>query len=188
MPRVSREQNRIDVDKVIRLLIKDSSAEIDSIVQQTGLSSQQVYKILRHLEEKKIIFGNPRLIDLAKINKKRFVIFAKRSGLVADGNTINSALHGEEYSSRMAKENIDVIHEDDFTCSGEYDMITIIVVENTLQATKYVDFLRSISHNYFSKISIVEVLFTTRKNTIWAPDIEDFTKYVSEVSAYGKKR
>ncbi|WP_049796314.1 helix-turn-helix domain-containing protein [Methanomassiliicoccus luminyensis] len=187
MPRVSKKQNRMDVDKVTKLLLSHPELEVEAIVQQTGLSNQQVYKILRDLENEGIIFGNTRLLDLSKINRKRFLILAKRSGVIPNPNTVEMALYGKEFMSRLAEEKIDIIPEDDFTCNGEWDMITVIVAENALQANKYVDFLRAVSQDQFSKFSMVEVLFTTKKNTVGTPDIEDFAQYISEVSSYRKK-
>jgi DNA-binding Lrp family transcriptional regulator len=184
MPRVSKEQNRKDIQKIMKLLIAHPNLDVDTISQQSGLSNQQVYKILRNLEEEKILFGNPRLIDLPKANRKRFIIFAKRSGSLANDRTLKCALYSKEFLTMLAKEKIEIIPEDDFTCSGEYDMVTIINAESTLQANKYVDFLRSISYDYFSKFSIIEVMFTTKRNSIPTPDVERFTNYVSEVSSY----
>jgi len=186
MPRVSKEQSKHDLEKVTRLLVQNPNLDVESLAQQSHLSTQQVYKILRKLEENGTIFGTPRLIDLAKVERKRFIIFAKRSGALADDRTVKCALYSKEFLSLLAKERIRIIPEDDYTCSGEYDMVTVISAESTLQANKYVDFLRSISHDYFSKFSIVEVMFTTKKNSIMGPDVERFTEYVSEISSYKK--
>lgn len=184
MPRVSKKQNEADKKNVLDALLRDPNADVDSLASKCNLSTQQVYRILRILEEEKIIFGNPMLIDLQKLNKKRFIILAKRGNQAPGETSIRSALYSEEFLNSMHSKSIDIIPEDDYTCSGEYDVVTIIIAESSYQAVKYMDFLRNVAGGYFLNFSMLEVMFTTRKNMKMTPDVELFTEYVSEVSKY----
>ena len=183
MPRVSKKQNEIDIKNVINALLRDPNASVDSIGTVCQLSQQQVYRVLRILEEDKIVFGNPMLIDLSKLGKKRFIIMAKRSYGSPNDNTLKSASYSAQFLEGLAKDRIDIIPEDDYTCSGEFDMVTVIIADSILQANKYVEYLRNVSAGYFSSFSIVEVLFTTRKNMRMTPEVSQFTDYVTEVAS-----
>lgn len=184
MPRVSKDQNKKDADLLIDALLRHPGADADALAQTCKLSVQQVYRILRVLQDEGIITGQPYIVDLAKVGKKRFLIMAKRSGDLVDENTFSCALYTDEFINRIREENLDIIPEDDYTCSGEFDMITTVIANDAFTATKYVDLLRTVSHGYFSRFSIEEVMYTTRRNAMPGPDIEAFISYLRQVQHF----
>lgn len=141
-----------------------------------------MYRILRKLQDDGTIFGNPVSIDLGKIGLKRFIIFAKRGGMPPDENTMDGALYSEWFLNGLASKSIDIIPEDDYTCSGVFDMVTVFIADSSIEAIKYMEFLRNISRGYFTSFSMAEVLFTTRKNMQMTPDVGRFVDYTSEVA------
>jgi DNA-binding Lrp family transcriptional regulator len=184
MPRASKEKSREDRGAVVDALLRDPSATAESLASATGLSQQQVYRILRALEEEGVIAGRPVQIDLAKLHKKRYIIMAKRGSGMPDGVTLSSSCYSEEFVRAMKEQGIDIIPEDDYTCAGEYDMVTVIIADDFMEASKYMEFLRATSKGYFVKFSVMEVLFTTRRNLLPTADMERFQSYVREVMEY----
>ena len=179
MPRASKEQNRIDEQNVMKLLLRNPTADVIAIAEECNLSTQQVYKILRELDDKKATTGNYLFVDPEAVGMKRYIIFAKRSGMIYNERSLTSALYEKEMIDDLEKEGIRVIPEDDYTCSGEFDMVTVFFAESSIQANKYADYLRRVSEGNFSKLSVMEVMFTTKKNTKpVSSDIEGFIDFV----------
>ena len=184
MPKASKKQNDEDVQMVLDTILRDPNIKVSDLSSRCGLSTQQVYRILRKLEDDGVLFGNPMMIDLGKIGRKRFIIFAKRSGAPPDEGTMNGALYSEEFLNSMVSEKLDIIPEDDYTCTGAFDMVTVFIARSSLEAIKYMEFLRNISHGYFSSFSMSEVMFTTRKCMIRTPEVDSFIDYASDVAFY----
>ncbi len=168
-------------------LLRNPACSVASISDKCGLSTQQVYRILRDLEEEGIIYGNPVVLDLSKLGKKRFIIFAKRSGKPSDQTSLNSALYSDEFLKRIASKKLDIIPEDDYTCTGAFDMVTVFLADSTMEAIKYMDLLRHTAQGYFSSYSMSEVMFTTRKNMIMTPEKDAFVQYMIDIAEYGEK-
>lgn len=184
MPKASKKQNEEDVQIVLDKILRNPNIKVGDLSSMCGLSTQQVYRILRKLEDDGILFGNPMMIDLGKIGKKRFIIFAKRSGSPPDESTMNGALYSEEFLNSMVSEKLDIIPEDDYTCTGAFDMVTVFIARSSLEAIKYMEFLRNASRGYFSSFSMSEVMFTTRKCMIRTPEVDSFIDYTSDVALY----
>ncbi|WII07732.1 winged helix-turn-helix transcriptional regulator [Methanomassiliicoccales archaeon LGM-RCC1] len=187
MPKNSKSQNAIDRNRVMDRLLRDPGCTVQTLADDCNLSTQQVYRILRHLEEEGIVYGNPMMIDLSKVGKKRFIIFATRSGRPSDQSTLNGSLYSKVFLEEMREKNLDIIPEDDYTCTGAFDMVTIFLANNATDANKYLDLLRHVSNDYFSTFRISEVLFTTRKNMIATPERKRFIEYVKDISEYGSR-
>ena len=187
MPRASKKQNEIDQNNVMDVLLRDPLCTVDSIAEKCSLSTQQVYRILRDFEEKEIIYGKPMMINLEKVGKKRFIIMAKRSGTAPDTNSLDFSLHTVEMLKKIRGNKLDIIPEDDYTCSGAYDMVTVFLADSSLDALMYLDLLRSVSNNYFSRFDLSEVMYTTRKCMVPTPEIRSFVDYISELSVYSEQ-
>ena len=185
MPKNSKEQNEKDRERVIDCLLRDPVCSVQGIAEKCNLSTQQVYRILRSLEEEGIIFGKPTMIDLKKLGKKRFIIYARRSGKPSDQVTLNTSLYSSEFLEQLKSKKLDIIPEDDYTCSGAFDMVTVFLANNIMDANKYLDLLRHVSDGYFSSFALSEVMFTTKKNMVTTPERDDFVEYVKEIAAFG---
>ncbi len=181
MPKVSRMQNDLDRKTVIDLLLKDPFITADAIAARGELSIQQVYRILHILEEEGIIAGNPVSLDLTKLGLKRYIVMAKRGNEMPSEKSIRSAAYSDEFLSGMACQKINIIPEDDYTCTGEFDIVWVFLAENMVEATKYVDYLRMVSKGHFRSFSIQEVLFTTRRNMTTTPDMDRYKDYVEDL-------
>ena len=173
MPKNSKEQNEKDRERVIDCLLRDPVCSVQGIAEKCNLSTQQVYRILRSLEEEGIIFGKPTMIDLKKLGKKRFIIYARRSGKPSDQVTLNTSLYSSEFLEQLKSKKLDIIPEDDYTCSGAFDMVTVFLANNIMDANKYLDLLRHVSDGYFSSFALSEVMFTTKKNMVTTPERDD---------------
>ena len=185
MPKKSRSQNLEDKDKVIDCLLRDPSCSVQTLSERCQLSIQQVYRILRILEEEDIIYGNPLVLNLSKLGMKRYIIFATRSGKPADQTSLDSSLYSEKFLRRIRDRNLDIIPEDDYTCTGAFDMVTIFLAKNIMDANKYLDLIRTVSNEYFSSFMVSEVLFTTRKNMLPTPERDAFVNYMKDISEFG---
>lgn len=185
MPKSSKAQTENDRKNVIEYLMKNPSCTVPSISENCGLSTQQVYRILRDLESEGIVYGNPLMLNFAKLGMNRYIIFARRSGIPSDQTTLNSSLYSKEFLDSLKEHKIDIIPEDDYTCTGAFDMVTVFLAHNITDANKYLDFLRHTSKGYFNSCTISEVLFTTRKNMINTPERQSFIEYIQDISAYG---
>jgi DNA-binding Lrp family transcriptional regulator len=57
MPKSSETRLRQDEEKILEILRTDAKASIDDIAKKCGFSRQKVWRIIKKLEEDKIIWG-----------------------------------------------------------------------------------------------------------------------------------
>ena len=79
MGKSSKEQQAKDERKVLAELQKNSNESIDTIAKHCGFSRQKVWRIIKHLEDNKIIWGYTAVVDEEGTGLKHFVLLVKRN-------------------------------------------------------------------------------------------------------------
>jgi len=86
MAKSNRETMKKDEIQVLTILEQHAKESIDYIAKKCGFSRQKVWKIIKNLEEKKIIWGYTAITDETLRNLKHYVLLVKRNTVPFDAS------------------------------------------------------------------------------------------------------
>ena len=79
MSKSSGEQIEQDEKKILSELVKNSNENIDTIAKHCGFSRQKVWRAIKRLEVKGLIWGYTAVFDEEKIGQTYFMLMIKRA-------------------------------------------------------------------------------------------------------------
>jgi len=170
MPKASREQIADDEKKILRELQKNSKENIDKIAKRCGFSRQKVWRVIKRLENNKIIWGYHAVVDDNKIGLQQYFVLIKRTNKAFSKEHIESIIK-REVKAKIAK--MGIIIESASYVHGNFDGIHIIRASSVVQVKKYCETLSTLAKGYISHMIILEELFPIEKNGIVNPNIEE---------------
>ena len=174
MAKNSKETILHDEIKVMDALEQHSKESIDEIAKNCGFSRQKVWRIIKDLEKRKIIWGYTAITDETAKNLKHFIVLAKRN-TVPFGDEIRKEIilrKLDDYPMDIVKiENIYLTH-------GITDWILTFYAPDIIAAKKFVDETFARFSKYLQEYNIVETLVPVRKQGLKNPWIKDLVEYV----------
>lgn len=162
--------------QVVTILEKHAKESIDEIAKKCGFSRQKVWRIIKHLEEKKIIWGYSAITGTEKKSPlgDHFILLLTRSASPLDDSMKREVIFEklDAYLPEGVKiENISIIH-------GDWDAIVTFYAPNLICAKKVVQVMFERTGKYFKNYSLIEQLFPIRKNGFKNPRIKNLVDYI----------
>jgi Lrp/AsnC family leucine-responsive transcriptional regulator len=174
MGKSSKEQRAKDEGKVLAELQKNSNESIDTIAKHCGFSRQKVWRIIKHLEDNKIIWGYTAVVDEEGTSLKHFVLLAKRNMVSLDAS----------YKKEVILEKLDdylpglVRIEDIFFTHGSFDVVVTFYGPDIISAKKFVQEIYKRIGKYLGEYLLLETVFPIRKKGIKNPQIKQLVNYL----------
>jgi len=174
MAKYSKEIIQQDDAIVLNILEQHAKESIDEIVKKCGFSRQKVWRIIKHLEEKKIIWGYAAIADQEVKDLKHFILLVKRTTTPIDNSMQKEVTYKklDNYLPNVVKiENIYLTH-------GRYDGIITFYAPDLRYAKKVLNDLSRRIGIYFQEYLLLETLFPIRKQGFKNPQIKDLVEYI----------
>jgi len=174
MAKNSKETIFHDEIKVMDALEQHSKESIDEIAKNCGFSRQKVWRIIKDLEKRKIIWGYTAITDETAKNLKHFIVLAKR----------NTVPFGDEIRKEIILRKLDdypmdiVRIENIYLTHGITDWILTFYAPDIISAKKFVDETFSRFSKYLQEYNIVETLVPVRKQGLKNPQIKQLVDYL----------
>jgi DNA-binding Lrp family transcriptional regulator len=174
MAKSSKETILHDEIKVMDALEQHSKESIDEIAKSCGFSRQKVWRIIKDLETRKIIWGYTAITDETAKNLKHFIVLAKR----------NTVPFGDEFRKEIILRKLDdypmdiVRIENIYLTHGITDWILTFYAPDIISAKKFVDETFARFSKYLQEYNIVETLVPVRKQGLKNPRMKDLVEYV----------
>jgi DNA-binding Lrp family transcriptional regulator len=163
-----------DEIKVLNALERNSNSSIDSIAKNCGFSRQKVWRIIKDLEQRKIIWGYTAIDDEKAKNLTHFTLLIKRTTKSFEDDVHKEVMFDEIDnipSGLVTVENIYVAH-------GMYDWVITFYAPYLVTAKKFVDMLFNRRSDYIKEYFLLETIVPIRKNGIKNPRIKDLVNYI----------
>ena len=173
MPKSSRETMMQDEIKVLEFLEKHAKENIDEIARNCHFSRQKVWRIVKHLEGEKIIWGYSAIVDEDVENLKHFVLLLKRTTIPFDDLTRQQVL-AEDLTDLLPssiKQFVKV--ENIYFTHGKYDAVVTFYAPNIILAKKVFDAISQNLSRFFNDYLLLETLFPVRKQGLKNPQIKN---------------
>jgi DNA-binding Lrp family transcriptional regulator len=174
MAKNSKETILHDEIKVMDALEQHSKESIDQIAKSCGFSRQKVWRIIKDLEKRKIIWGYTAITDETAKNLKHFIVLAKR----------NTVPFGDEIRKEIILRKLDdypmdiVRIENIYLTHGITDWILTFYAPDIISAKKFVDETFARFSKYLQEYNIVETLVPVRKQGFKNPRMKDLVEYL----------
>jgi len=173
MAKSSRDKIKNDEGKILFELKKDSKCSIGKLAKHVGFSRQKVWRIVKRLESKKIIWGETAVYDESFVGMDKYVLLVKVNGGYDD---IAEVMLKNEIIERLG-----IVVDDCFWMSGCYDYMLTFNASDELSAKKVcqtVNGLLSTSISSVVSVDMQKVLITSRNRGVDAPDAENMLKKI----------
>jgi DNA-binding Lrp family transcriptional regulator len=174
MSNISRDQTDQDEIKVLDALEQHSKDSVDEIAKSCRFSRQKVWRIIKDLEKRKIIWGYTAVTDETAKNLKHFTLLVKRSNVPFDDGIRKEVISDKldnQIPGLVKIENIYVTH-------GMADFIFTFYAPDIINAKKFVDKLFSRHTNHIKEYFLLETLMPIRKQGLKNPQIKQLSDYL----------
>ena len=174
MAKSSREMILHDEKKILDALEQQAKENIDEIAMSCGFSRQKVWRIIKDLEKRKIIWGYTAITDETVKNLKHFLVLVKRNTVPFD-----EIVRKEIISRKLDDYPMDIVKiENIYLTHGTSDWILTFYAPNLVSAKKFVDQTFKRFSKYFQGFDVLEILVSVRKQGIKNPRIRELIEYV----------
>lgn len=153
--------------KILDELQNNSQVSIETMAQRYGLSKQEVLRMIKKLEERRVIWGYTAIVDKEKMNQKQFMVFIKRTNKPLDENII------DKIDSMLLEDlalPLGVNIESSYFVHGNYEWIICFIAQDIYQAKKFCDTLNREFPGIILEFCLQQVLYRVRDHNIFNPD------------------
>jgi DNA-binding Lrp family transcriptional regulator len=171
----SKEQKQEDEKRILAELAKNSNASINTIAKHCGLSKQKVWRSIKQLEAKNLIWGYTAIVDEKKMGLTNFILMIKRTVRQPGEATVDKII-SRKIEDLIKKLGITV--ESSFYVHGEYDWIITFTSIDIKHAKQIYDSLITLYPGVIKKITIMETLMFIRKQCILNPDKKNLRDFI----------
>ncbi len=175
MPKSSKQQIEEDEHKVIDELSRNANKSINEIAKKCNFSRQKVWRIIKRLEKKNIIWGYVTLVDESKKGMKNYMILIKRTNQPLDQQILKN-ITGRKLGQNAKKIGITI--ESSFYVNGAYDWVICFSAENIKQAKKLCESLNRLYEGYIQDLQLIEIMFPIKRCGIVNPEVDKLAEYV----------
>ena len=174
MPNRRKETRLSDEMKVLDALEQDAKENIDEIAKRCGFSRQKVWRIIKDLEQRKVIWGYTAVTDEETKNQKHFMAIVKRNTVPFDEDVKKEIMYNklDEIIPDLIKiENIYLTH-------GFADLVFTFYAKDLISAKKFVERSFKRHSKYLREYYLLETLFPVRKQGLKNPCIKTLVHHL----------
>ena len=163
-----------DEKKVLDALEKNGKESIDKIAKICGFSRQKVWRIVKHFEENKTIWGYVGIENEAVKGLRHFVLLVKRSTLPFEPSFKKNVIF-EKVETYLPGE---IKVEDIYYTHGRYNAVVTFQASDLIIAKKFIQELQKKLGAYLEEYLLLETLFPVRKRGLKNPNIKEFLDFL----------
>jgi DNA-binding Lrp family transcriptional regulator len=173
----SMERNHINQEekKLLSELIKNAKENTETIAKHCGCSKQKVTRMIKQLEQKKLIWGYTTVFDEKKIGQNHFMLLAKKSSKKINEHTVDLIV-SNTLEKRAAE--LGVFIESSYYVHGEYDWVLTCTADNVLYAKKFSEELIKEFPGIFEKITMMQTMMFIREQNVLNPEKENLREFL----------
>ncbi len=169
MPKNSTEQVKKDEKKILDFLENNANKNLNDIAKSLGFSRQKIWRIIKKLEEKNVIWGYNAVINPKYLDKKDFLLIIKRSNKAVNSSIIKKAID-EEFINDLNIIGVKLI--DSLYTNGFFDWILYFSAPDIKNAKHFLDYLNKNYEGFVSESHLIEVIFPMTKCGKSNPEID----------------
>jgi Lrp/AsnC family leucine-responsive transcriptional regulator len=167
MVKKSKKELQEDELRILRELQQNAKENIETIAKHCGFSRQKVWRVIKQLEERGMIWGYTAVIDQEMMNQEQFILLIKKTTKPLPKEIM-------EKIDSMDLEDIALLcgaHiEGSYFIHGNYDWLISLTAKDVMDARKFCQKLSEEFPGAIQQCDIQQVLYCVRKHYIFNPD------------------
>jgi DNA-binding Lrp family transcriptional regulator len=171
----SNKQLLKDEEKILNYLRTNANESIDVIAKKCGFSRQKVWRIIKKLEQEKIIWGYTAICDDEHYNLKHFTMLMKRTTTPIDDKILQEILTTR--LDNLLPDSVAILEDIEYV-HGAFDGIFSFLADDLITAKKFCERFLSRFHVYISGIELLEGIFFVRKQMLRNPQLKKQIKFL----------
>ncbi len=175
MPKSTKIRKMSDEKKILDFLQVNAHESIDTIAKKCGFSRQKVWRIIKNLEEQKIIWGYTTIYDRERYNIQHYTMLIKRTTAPIDQKTIQEILTTRLDDllpdAEITMEHIEYTH-------GHFDGVFTFFAPDLITAKKFCDQFQTRFNLYIDSVELLEGIFFIRKQMLRNPNLKKQIEYI----------
>ena len=169
MIETDNEKNSNLEEKILEELQKNCRLNIDEIGKKCGCSRYKVKRVMKKLEENNTIVGYSAIINPNKVNRKCFILLAKRSHIPLEEDILKSLL--AQRDTNLSREtdfvpNADVKSIASSYVHGDYDWVLVFTAKDISIAKDFYNKIIKYYNKYVVNLKLLEVVIPFRINGV----------------------
>lgn len=169
MPKHSEARLLKDEEKILNILQTNGTESIDVIAKKCNFSRQKVWRIIKKLENEKILWGYSAIFDEERYQLKHYILMIKRTT-----NPIDKKLIDEILSTRLDElgpGNLVKMEHIEYT-NGCFDGIFTFYSKDLITAKKFCERFQQRFNQYVASYELLEGIFFIRKQMLRNPHLK----------------
>lgn len=179
MAKNSYKQIIEDEKKIINQLLQNANKSINEIAKSCSFSRQKVWRIIKNLEKRNIIWGYTAIIDEAKQELGYYQVLIKRTNQPISKKLLDTIV-SRELGKNSEKIGVRIISS--IYTNGIYDWIISFVARNVKEAKRFVERLNILFEGHVSEIHLLESMFSVQKGGIENPEKEKLLELFNDTT------
>jgi DNA-binding Lrp family transcriptional regulator len=155
-------------------LEQHSKDSIDEITKRCGFSRQKVWRIIKDLEKKKIIWGYTAITDEDPRDLKHYILLVKRNTFPFDESLKKEIIF--EKLDAYAPDSVKI--ENIFFTHGSFDVVLTFYAADLINAKKFIQIAFKKFEKYIGDYLLLETLVPVRKQGLKNPQIKNLTQFI----------
>jgi len=163
-----------DEKKILDALEQNAKESIDDMAKKFGFSRQKIWRIIKHFEETKIIWGYVGVQNEEIKGLRHFVLLVRRSTMPINSTAKKDIIFTKLDSiapTSIKIENIYLTH-------GAYDGVITFYAPDLITAKRLVQSLIQHLGELFEDFLLLETLIPSRKNGLKNPQMENLIEFL----------
>ncbi len=159
--------------RVLTLLEQSAKDSVDEIAKKCSFSRQKIWRIIKKLQEEKIIWGYTAISDEKAKNLKHFTALVKKSSISFDDD-----LKKEIIMDKIDNHPKGLIYiENIYFTHGICDIILTFYASDVITAKRFLNLSFNRLKKFVKDYTLIETLFPIRKQGFKNPKINEFSDY-----------
>jgi len=169
MPKRSEARLLEDEQKILSILQTNGTESIDVIAKKCNFSRQKVWRIIKKLEDEKILWGYSAIYDEERYQLKHFIMMIKRTT-----NPLDKKITDEILSTRLddiLPDGLIKMEHIEYT-NGFFDGIFSFYAKDLMTAKKFCERFQQRFRHYIASYELLEGIFFIRKQMLRNPHLK----------------
>ena len=176
MAKSSKEKIAKDEQKILQKLKNNANKSINEIAKECGFSRQKVWRMIKHLEKNRIIWGYTAIVDEEKQGFETYFILIKRTTYPLDEELADKII-SRQLEKPMDKVDCKIVTS--VYTHGLYDWILIITAKELKYAKQVCELLRMRYEKYLSEVILIKALFPVKIQGILNPESKKLKEFIA---------
>ncbi|MBU6997671.1 MAG: winged helix-turn-helix transcriptional regulator [Theionarchaea archaeon] len=155
-------------------LVKDPRRPLSEMAKSLGTYRQKVWRKIKELEEKRVVWGYTAVVDEERMGWKSFIILMKMEPISEKQAQLLIRRVLEQEAEKLKARVVD-----SFYMNGAYDWIIIFAADSWATARKYYDSIRKEYKAFLTeKPELIDIVFPITRYGKINPDMERIMEFV----------